>query len=112
MVVLFFTYAVLGVPTFYYALNQTTGIFKKLFNPMSAKVLPIIVIPLTSIGVMYGLFERFNSWDILTDPFSLIIKGIGYFTDINLLFNFLIFTISLYLIYYGSDYFIWKIIKK
>jgi len=112
MVILFFTYASIGIPTFYYALNKMSGVFKKLLNPMSAALLPIIVIPLTAIGVMFGLFERFNSWDILTNPLSLIVKGIGYFTDINLFFNFLIFTISLYLIYYGMDYFIWKIIKR
>jgi uncharacterized membrane protein len=112
MVMLFFTYAILGLPTFYYALNKMSGILKKLFNPMSATVLPIVVIPLTAIGVMFGLFERFNSWDILVKPQGIIRTAFSYFTDLNLFINFLIFTISLYLIYYGMDYFIWKIIKK
>ena len=112
MVMFFFTYSLIGVPTFYYALKKMTDIFKKLFNKISATILPIIVIPLTSIGVMFGLFERFNSWDILLNPLGILRTTLGYFTDLNLLINFLIFTISLYLIYYGFGYFIWKIVKK
>jgi uncharacterized membrane protein len=112
MVMFFFTYSAIGLPTFYYALKKMTDVFKLLFNQMSATVLPIIVIPLTAIGVMFGLFERFNSWDLLLNPLGILRTTFGYFTDANLLINFLIFTISLYLIYYGSGYFIWKIVKK
>jgi len=112
MVMFFFTYSAIGLPTFYYALKKMADVFKLLFNRMTATVFPIVVIPLTAIGVMFGLFERLNSWDILFNPLSLSRIAFGYFTDLNLFTNFLIFTISLYLIYYGSGYFIWKIVKK
>jgi len=112
MVMFFFTYSLIGLPTFYYALKKMSEVFKKSFNEMSATVLPIIIIPLTAIGVMFGLFERFNSWDVLINPLSVLNTATRYFIDLNLLTNFLIFTISLYLIYYGCDYFIWKIMKK
>ena len=112
MVMFFFTYSVIGIPTFYYALNKMADVFRKLFNRTSATVLPIIVIPLTAIGVMFGLFERFNSWNILLNPLNILSVAFSYFTDLNLFINFLIFTICMYLIYYGSGYFIWKIVGK
>ena len=110
IMIFFFTYALIGVPTFYYALKKMSDVFKKMFNDLSAKILPVIVVPLTSIGVMFGLFERYNSWDILTKPYDIIRTFLGYFTDLNLFFNFLVFTLSLFLIYYGLDYFVRKIL--
>ena len=112
VVMFFFTYALIGLPTFYYALKKMSDVFKKMFNRISGLALPVVVIPLTTIALMFGLLERFNSWDILMNPTSLINTTIGYFTDITLFFNFLVFTISLYLIYYGFDYFLWQILKK
>ena len=112
MTMFFFVYAIIGLPTFYYSLLKMAQVFKKVFNKTLATILPVVVIPLTSIAVMFGLFERFNSWDVLTNPFSLASTAIKYFTDLNLFFNFLIFTLGLYLIYYGMDFFIWKIIKQ
>ena len=110
MVMFFFTYALIGVPTFYYALKKMNQVFKQVFNDLSAALLPIIVIPLTSIAVMFGLFERYNSWEVLTKPLEIIKTGFSYFTDLNLFFNFLTFTLSLYLIYYGLNYFIRRIL--
>ncbi len=106
IVMFFFTYALIGLPTFYYALKKMSDIFRKIFNEISGLVLPVVVVPLTTIALMFGLLERFNSWDVLMNPISLINITIGYFTDITLFFNFLVFTICLYLIYYGFDYFI------
>jgi uncharacterized membrane protein len=89
-----------------------SDVFKKLFNELSGMILPVVVIPLTSIAVMFGLLERFNSWDMLTKPWSIAEVAFGYFLYSTHFFNFLVFTISLYLIYYGFDYFIWQILKK
>jgi uncharacterized membrane protein len=109
MPMFFFTYALIGVPNFYYALNKMSQVFKKLFGGLAFIALPIIVIPLTSIGVMFGLFERFNSWEVITKPMDIFKTGLNYFTDAAQLTNFLIFTIALYLIYYITDFLIWKI---
>ncbi len=108
MVIFFFAYSLIGLPAFYYALSRMSQVFKKIFNELSAVLLPIIVIPLTSIAVMFGLFERYNSWNILTKPLEIIKTGFGYFTDLRLFFNFLVFTLVFYSIYYGTDYFLKK----
>ena len=71
IVIFFFTYALIGLPTFYYALSRMSYVFNKVFNKLISLILPIVVIPLTTVGVMFGLFERFNSWDILIHPIQL-----------------------------------------
>ena len=108
IVMFFFVYALIGVPTFYYALNKMSRIFRTLFNEFAATFLPIITIPLVAIGVMFGLFERYNSWDVLTRVNEIIRTVFGYFTDGNQLLNLLVFTLSFYLIYYGADYLLQK----
>ena len=112
IVLFFFTYAAIGIPTFYYALNQMSRVLRVLFSKTIAIILPIVLIPLTALGVLLGLFERFNTWQILYQPWEILKAGTFYFTFPVLLINFLVFTIILYLIYYGLDFFIWKIIRK
>lgn len=109
MVFFFFLYSLLGVPAFYYGLKKMSQIFKSLINGTASVVLQVIVIPLTSIGVMFGLFERYNSWDVLLNPINLLKALIIYFSDANLLFTFLFFTAVLFAVYYGLDIFIKKI---
>lgn len=98
MVMFFFTYALIGLPTFYYALNRMTKLLKKNW-------LPVVMIPLTSIGIMFGLYERFNSWDILSRPITLIETTVSYFQTPFLLTDFLTFSIALYIIYYSTNFF-------
>lgn len=111
MVIFFTTYAFIGVPTFYYSINKMRILLGKLINKKIGQVLPIITIPLISIGVMFGLFERFNSWDVVTSPIDIIKTGLGYFMDQDLFVNFLVFTLCLYFIYYVMGFFIKKITK-
>ncbi len=110
MVIFFVTYGFIGIPTFYYALKKMSLIFGKIFNLKLQQITPLTIIPLTSIGIMLGLSpERFNTWEIITNPINILKVSLGYFTDKILFFNFLAFTICLYLIYYGIDFFIKKI---
>ena len=104
MSIFFFGYALIGVPTFVYSLKKMSQLFRSFFGKVSAHLLPIIMIPLTSIGVLFGLVERFNSWDILSDPLLIVRTGASYFSDPVMLVNFLVYTVILYLIYY---YFRW-----
>lgn len=112
LVMFFATYSLIGVPTYYYALNKMQHLISKIISNTAGRFLPIIVIPLTSIGVMFGLFERYNSWDVIFNFSSLMNTTFGYFTDKIMFFNFLVFTVCLFLIYYGTEFFILKIVKR
>lgn len=103
-VLFFFTYAAIGIPTFYYALKKMEDLFKTAFNKASGNILPLIVIPLTTIGVMFGLLERYNTWDIIFRPTSLLKTVATYFTEIHPLTDFLVITALLYFIYYLTRY--------
>ncbi len=96
----FFLYALIGVPTFIYALKKMSALVGQLFNKTTATLFPIIIIPITAFGLMYGLLDRLNSWDIVAQPLHIIQIGFGYFADFRLFWNFLFFTAVLYVIYY------------
>lgn len=102
----FFTYALIGLPTFYYALKKMTSVLIEVFGRF-LRFFPIVMIPATSIGVMLGLFERFNTWELLTDPLLIFRTGFGYLANGQGILNFTVFTVSLYVIYYGTDH-LWK----
>ena len=99
-VMFFFTYAAIGLPTFYYSLRKMERLFRSMCGKIYATLLPIIVIPLTSIAVMFGLYERFNSWDVVFHPCELFSTAGSYFTEVHLLTDFLVFTVLLYFIFY------------
>jgi uncharacterized membrane protein len=94
----FFAYALIGLPTFYYALSKMTKLVKR-------KWLPLPIIPLTSVGLLFGLYERFNSWDLITHPLQLIETAATFFTTPTLRTDFIAFTLTLFLIYYATDFF-------
>lgn len=98
-VMFFSAYALIGLPTFYYALNKMSRLLK-------LKWLPLAVIPLTGVGLMFGLYERFNSWDILSKPVILLQVAASYFLNAAMLKDLLIFTGLLFVIYYVSEFFI------
>jgi uncharacterized membrane protein len=104
IVMFFVTYALTGLPTFYYGLNRMERLLKSMCGKIYAIFLPIIVIPLTSIAVMFGLYERFNSWDVISRPCELMKTVAFYFTDSAMLTDFLGFTICLYFIFYLTRY--------
>lgn len=100
VVPLFFIYSLIGIPTFIYALRKMSLILGKLFHPILTKIFPIIMSPIIVIGILLGLFERFNSWDVLYDPLFIIRIAIEYFTKPHMVLHFIIYTLALYFVYY------------
>lgn len=98
-----FLYALMGLPTFVYSLRMMQRIFAQWFG--SGWFLPVVIIPLTSLGILLGLFERLNTWDVVTRPFILIEKTWSYLTDPWSLLNFFVYVFVLGAIYYGTLYF-------
>lgn len=103
-VMFFVTYMLIGLPTFYYGLNKMERLFRSMCGKIYATFLPIIVIPLTSIAVMFGLYGRYNSWDVVFRPCELLRTVASYFTDMTMFVDLIGFTVSLYIIYYLTKY--------
>lgn len=86
--VLLFSFAVLGFLFGLLSLKE----FKNCFSLFYSKKTLFIIIPiicfLSGFGVSLGRFLRFNSWHIITNPFSLILEAFQtLFTSEALLFS-------------------------
>lgn len=91
-----FLYACSGLPAFTYSLRKMTLITRNW--------LPVAIIPITALGILFGLWERANTWDIVAHPLLLLQKTAAYFLEPIALFNWLAFTAVLIVIYYGTLY--------
>lgn len=107
---LFSFYTILALPSFYYSLKKMTVFLSEFLHKNFSIYFPVFIIPISSLGLMLGLFQRFNTWDLLFHPYKILQVIISYFYNLNLILNFVVFTIIMYIIYYGFDYFI-KLIK-
>jgi len=96
----FFMYSLVGIPTFIYALKKMSSIMSRVFHPTVGKLFPIIMSPVIVIGILLGLFERFNSWQVLEEPLMIFKVALGYFTELHMLLHFVIYTLALYFVYY------------
>ena len=107
VVPLFFSYAATGVPTFYYSLRKMAMILEKLFGKAAGRLFPLLMIPVTALGLLLGLVGRFNSWEVLSKPLDIVGAALGYLIDDIMLINLIVYTLMLYLFYYGIGY-LWK----
>ena len=67
------------------------------------KIFIIAVIPIISLGVLLGLLNRWNSWEIFIYPTEFLKHILLYFTDSVYFGNWLIFTAFLYILYFGGN---------
>lgn len=103
MIMFFFVYSSLGWASFYYLLKKMAELAGGIYNKFFARLFIALAIPLTSLGVLLGLLNRFNSLDAILFPGQFIQALELYFFDINYFLNWLIFTVFLYLLYFMGD---------
>ncbi|MBU0722455.1 DUF1361 domain-containing protein [Patescibacteria group bacterium] len=111
MIIVFFTYSSFGWVCFYYLLKLMSDLVNEIFNKLQSYFFIALIIPITSLGVLLGLLNRFNSWDVFLFPHWLAQVFLVYFLDMNYFMNWFIFTIFLYLLYLAGDI-IFREIKK
>jgi len=103
MIIVFFIYSGFGWLSFYYLLKLMSDLANEIFNKLQPYFFAALIIPITSLGVLLGLLNRFNSWDVFLFPLWLTQVFLVYFLDINYFINWLIFTLGLYLLYFSGD---------
>jgi uncharacterized membrane protein len=103
MIIFFFTYSSLGWVSFYYLLKLMADLIKEIKNDFWSDIFIALVIPLTSLGVLLGLLNRFNSLDALFYPWQLFSAFSIYFLNLDYFFNWLVFTCFLYILYLGAN---------
>ncbi len=70
--VLLLTFAWNGVLLGYKSLHNIQKIIQQLYGKTKALAFVVFCLFISGYGIYLGRFERFNSWDILAQPYSLI----------------------------------------
>ncbi|MFH1744939.1 MAG: DUF1361 domain-containing protein [bacterium] len=112
MIMFFFTYAVIGWVGFVYLFNQMKTLISKIFGKRTALFFAPLGIPVISLGVMLGLIDRLNSWEVFMKPMEIIQKASTYFTDFTRFKNLFAFIVFYYILYYTGDIIFKKKILK
>jgi len=104
MIMFFFTYASIGWVAFVYLINQMKDTIKKIFPYFNLSVYLFFIMPVISLGMLLGLINRWNSWEVFISPSNIISDALKYITDFTYFKNWLLFTIFLYVLYYAGNY--------
>lgn len=102
MTLFFFSYALLGWVLFVYATRPVLyGAARRFSINRQWLTGPLII--LIALGIMMGLVNRWNSWEIITDPYGLIVQTWKALHDLTYLENWLIMSILLYFLYEAGE---------
>jgi len=102
-IMFFFIYGFFGWAFFVIYLEQMRGLLAKIFNPRLAKIAILIIIPLLALGVLLGLTERANSWDLFFHPLAICQDLLRYMTSWAYFRNWLAFTAGYYILYFFGN---------
>lgn len=102
MTLFFFLYAAIGWPAFVWALRPMHHYINERFNTKNRDygfAFVCIMSFITSAGVLLGLLNRFNSWELLTKPTQIIIAGYSYINELEPFVNWAIVSAILICLY-------------
>lgn len=103
MIFFFFSYAVIGLIAYVFALKSMAAFLsKKLSIKNYFFIIPVV--PLISLGVLLGLLDRWNTWDIFFNPLYILKSAGNYFTSWDHFKNFLIINLFLYIFYFVGSF--------
>lgn len=102
----FYLYSLIGVFSFIYFLEAMRRFLLKFLDVKKVAWFVNLLIPLSALGVLLGLIERWNSWQLFLAPQQILISVASYFTNSFKFFILLIFSLFLYILYYLGRYFL------
>lgn len=108
MIIFFFMYALIGWLINAYLLLKIESLIAKIYSKKISKIFIYLLIPILSLGLMLGLVDRWNSWEIFVHPFMILKSVWRYFSSWLYFKNWLAFCIGLYVSYF----FVRRVIKK
>jgi uncharacterized membrane protein len=98
MILLFFCFNSLFLA--FASMIHMKRVIDKFFRNSVSHLIILLIFLITSLGVYIGRFERYNSWDIITDPVNLFRDVYGLFLNAgnDMRFLYMFFFLSLFLI--------------
>ena len=77
-VLIFFLVGLVGYLAFVVLLAQAQAVAKRAWGSWLAHILLLLYVPIMSLGVLLGLFERFSSWQALMFPRTVWQSALAY----------------------------------
>jgi len=111
MIIVFFAYSSFGWVSFYYFLKLMSDLVNEIYNKLRPYFFVALIVPIITFGILLGLLNRFNSWDVFLFPFWLLRVFTVNFLDMRYFVDWLVFTFFLYLLYFAGDV-IFRKVKK
>jgi uncharacterized membrane protein len=103
LVPVFFAYGLLGWLAFVYLVRQMRDFLLRLWGRRTARWLIVCLMPLISLAVLIGLFDRWNSWEVFLAPFKFLRLVGAHLVQPAYLANWLIFSVFLAMFYVLGD---------
>lgn len=100
---IFFMYACVGWIFFVYLTRRMKLFLTKMVNRLCGRLFILGLVPMISLGVLLGLLDRWNSWQIVSSPWLIGQSAWSYFSEPVKFKNWLIFTGCLYVLYYVGE---------
>lgn len=94
-----FSFALAGLLTGFYSLLKVHHLVEKIWNSSLAWIVVSGSLVLSSYGVYLGRFGRWNSWDIVTNPFSLVRYSVSNLHDPLAIKLTIVFSFAMLVIY-------------
>jgi len=100
MIAFFFFYAVLAWPLYVYLVQRMSVLVRQVWGAMAGWFFLLAIAPVGALGVVLGLVERWNSWQVFVRPTRIWEDVVKYTSGGPELMNWLAFTLLLYLLYF------------
>ncbi len=99
MTLFFFSYSVIGWYAYVRLVKDMKRFVNQLYGRHASDFFIAAIIPTISLGVLLGLINRWNSWDIVRSPIMVMRDAGKYFYDWPYFRNWLIFTFFFFILY-------------
>jgi len=103
MVLLFFAYAAIGWPAYVLALRPMVTLVKERFSLQAAAYFTVLMSLLSSLGLLIGLVNRFNIWELVTRPLEILSAAYHYISEPKAMFNLLMVFLCLLFLYWAGE---------
>jgi uncharacterized membrane protein len=98
-----FVFGAFGLFLFYDSLSRITSVLQVVTDSKKALLFPLVYLPITALGILLGLIDRLNSWDIIFHLDAVFMAAFAYISTGKVV---ILAAYSLFLIgmYYGLHY--------
>ena len=97
------SFALIGMIVFLKSLKDMFGILKKYISPFYMTIITPGIFWLISFGLYLGRYLRFNSWNVVNHPFTVVRQSFGILLEKDTIGFTCLFSVFMWFLYYISQ---------